>query len=295
MKPTDRQLLLSRHMYTRGCSVIGGGGIFDAGIAVAHFQDATEIMLIAAASVLNAKLPKQSSFDELWNAVDTAAEKANKRQLPGKLALHALNKCRVSFKHFGECPDHKNAESHRAACGEVLSFGAREYFDREFETISLVDLVHEEREHRQLRDAEGALARGDLRSAMECCAEAYDAVADRCYRLHSFGHLVSFASIDPTIRNFVDSQVGHVRKHVQDVELMLLASVCGVSATDVLFLREVLPARHEDRWVFERWPLDAIRPEGVTRIIDLLAQYSIGLSDCERRRERFVPGFEPAL
>jgi hypothetical protein len=295
MNPTNRQLLLSRYLYTRGCTVVGGGGIFDAGMAVAHFQDAAEIMLLAAASTLEASVREKSTFEDLWDAVESAAEQKGKPKPPTRTAMRALNKARVNFKHYGECPDRKGAESHRAICGDVLSFIAREYFGREFETISLVDLVSNEREKRQLEQANEALARGDVKSAMECCGEAFGAIADRRYEMHSFGHEVSFPSIEPAVRKYVDGQVSHVRAHVREVETMLFASVCGVSPTDILFLRQMLPTRQAEQWAFDHWPLDAMHPDGVAKVVDLLAQYSIGLSDCERQRERFVPGYEVLL
>jgi len=290
MVKTDQRLLLAKYQYTRGTDALRGGGLFDAGFAVSLFQDAVEMAVFSCGARYNAQPKDNAGFLEIWNATDAAAVAAGKSALRMKPDMQALNKTRVNFKHYGARPDRKDAEAHRINCAEFLSFVAKEYFDVEFSTLSLVSFVQNDTERKALEDALEKLQAGEMLEALAKCVDAMELVLKRGADFYQHGLLVMFPQIESTTRSYIDRQVAHLRSYVSDIEGLVFSGLYGVAPMDFMFLQRILPKRHGDQIVSEHWASQLITDETVARSIEILAQYSIGMSDRHTAVHSMVPG-----
>jgi hypothetical protein len=292
MDTSSQRLLLSKYLYTRGADILRGGGPFDAGLAVSLFQDAVELAVFSCAAKFSASVKDKAAFPEIWEAANSGATSAGKPPLQMKLDMDALNKARVNFKHYGQRPDPKDAETHRINCGQFLSRLAKDYFELEFSSLSLVSLVQDDQERHVLENALKRQKLDDKRGALERCSEALDLMARRRQAHYGHGILVAYPSIDPVAKEYVDQQIAHLRNQIRDVEDVFFAGICGVPTMDFILVRDILPTKLGNEFRFERWPPDGLPNETAARCIELMAQYSIGLSEQLRAPSRIVPGAE---
>ncbi len=264
--------------------------MFDAGLAISLFHDAVEMTMFACGARFDAQLKDRAPFTDLLDAVAKAAIQAGKPALRLKLEMDRLNKTRVNFKHYGLRPDRRDAESHRIDAGEFLAFAAREYFDVDFAGLSLVSFVSDDAERAALEKALELLQTDNKDAALSKCSESFEMMAERRAQFYRRGILITYDQVEHTIKDYVDRHIAELRGHIWDIESLVFAGMCGVSPMDLLVLRNILPKRYGNESKYENVPLEVISPEAVARCIDLLAHYSIGLSDQLAAPSRVIPG-----
>jgi hypothetical protein len=144
------------------------------GVAISHLQDAVEMFLYAIVKErdLDAKPPKKDkhTFSSLWQAVEGSLQ----QRLPFASTMEELNNTRVQFKHFGIVPFPPYAEEFRVSTSQFLTEATKMVFDRDFESISLVDLIKDEQIRNALKQAEDCLKRGGISECLGECAKAHD-------------------------------------------------------------------------------------------------------------------------
>ena len=273
----DNRLLLSKYFYKRGSSILREGGSFDAGLAVSLFQDAAEIALLACAASISASPKDRAGFESLWDDTSKALAAAGKESLRMKIDMIALNKARVNFKHVGQVPDPRVAESCRINCGEFLAWVTKEYFGRDFLSLSLVSFVSDKNEQKSLEAASSSLEAGDVKRALLRCSEALSHLSERRQKFYRHGILVQSGGLDRKIADYVNNEVVQLRKQIWDLEAIVFAQVCGTSATDFLVVRDILPHQRGTEVTFP-FPTESLSVDTVGRCIEFLAQFSIGLS-----------------
>lgn len=282
----DNRLLLAKYFYTRGCDILRDGGMFDPGLAVSLFQDAVEIALRACGALVHASPKDKIGFEPLWNEVNKALVAASKPELRMKIQMDGLNKARVNFKHAGQVTDSRVAETCRIDTGEFLSRLTKEYFGKEFSSLSLVSFVLDDLERDHLQKAIDLLNASQRGEALLECSKALSHVHERRGKFYGHGILVQGGNIDARVRQYVNNEIVELRKHVWDVDALVFAQACGVSASDFIVIRQVLPKIQGTEVEFPvavEWLTD----DNVSRCIEFLAQYSIGLSQRLRSPEKF--------
>jgi hypothetical protein len=292
MKPTDQRLLLVKFLFMRASDALRTGGVFDSGLAVSLLQDAVELGVAACGSLFNAKPKDKAGFAGIWEATDVALENSGKAPLHMKPQMESLNKSRINFKHFGQKPDQKDAETHRINCEQFLSWLVKEYFSEDFAGLSLVSFVEDSDEKALLARALEALQTQDIASAMSMCADTLKLLGKRRERLYPRGFLVEYPRIDSEVRRYVDSQIAHLRSQVWDLEGLAFAQVCGVSPADFLVVKAVVPKKIGDQCDYAGWPLGGITAHIATRCVETIAHYSIGLSDQLKAPQRILADSE---
>ena len=165
------QLLLSKSLFTRGRDSLRGAGLFDAGLAVSMFHDAVELLLAATAQEVGGIVSKnQIKFFDWWELIEKAPN-AQTRRLPALSTLRLLNDARVSFKHFGRCPPVGEAQTHQVTCEQFLTQVCTTFFNVDFATLSLAALIPAEKLRLAVMAAEEALRAGEIKTALERCAD----------------------------------------------------------------------------------------------------------------------------
>jgi hypothetical protein len=175
----------------------------------------------------------------------------------------------------------------------VLEFIADSYFGLSFGSLSLVSFISDDGERQELERALEQLRRGDLAEALIVCGGAWQKMQERHAMYFQHGYLVAFPSMDAEARKYIDHQVAHLRTYIRDLEGLVFASLYGVAPMDLLFLRHLLPVRRGTEVEFPDGFKDWATESATERCIDLLAQYSIGMSDRHAAIDRLLPGFNP--
>jgi hypothetical protein len=285
MQPEDR-LLLAKYFYTRGSDILRERGLFDPGLAVSLFQDAVEIALLACGSLVDAAPKDKIGFEPLWEEVSKALAAASRAPLRMKIEMLGVNKARVGFKHSGQVPDIRVAEACRLDTGQFLGWATTEYFGRDFLSLSLVTFVLDDVERGHLQSASDRLGATERREALLECSAALSHIHQRRHQFYGHGVLVQYGDVDPKVRQYVNNEIVELRKQLWDVSDLVFAEACGVSASDFLVVRQLLPKQGGSRVEYPaetEWLTD----ENARRCIEFVAQYSIGLSRRLSAPQRF--------
>ncbi|MCA7892071.1 hypothetical protein [Burkholderia cepacia] len=88
--------------------------------------------------------------------------------------MSELNKARVNFKHYGLVPSELDAARLLGYAEQFFEIGTPQFFSREFDSISLADLITSPEMRRKVKDAELAENEGDIDEALGASAEAVE-------------------------------------------------------------------------------------------------------------------------
>lgn len=137
-EPTTNQLMNARHLYYLAKESLKSGQTIRlfAGINLLH--DSVEAMLWAVASHTGKLSKERAEIIQLYDDVDAAIAP---ERLSFRPKIVTLNKIRVSSKHYGICPDKKEASRILEAVTEFLEDTFRKCLASNFWTISLLDLL----------------------------------------------------------------------------------------------------------------------------------------------------------
>lgn len=123
-------------------------------IAINQLQDAVEIFLFAVAEHLGVSLKEKGGFDGYIETID----KETGTHLPYRQRLNALNKSRVSSKHYAIQPDRREVDGFIRVATDFFIEVSRTHFKAEFASISLVHLLSNKRIKEALSSALTALS-----------------------------------------------------------------------------------------------------------------------------------------
>lgn len=282
MNPNDSshtRLRLAKYLYSRGSNGLRGGGIFDPAVGVSSFHDAIELALVAVIDQFGGGRPKKGGFIEIWDAASGAAVQKQRERLPLRSDMIAMNEARTGFKHHGNRVTVADGEKFRLSTERVLTFIATEYFATEFADLSLASYVQIQEERRLLESAIKKLHSGDKPGALGECSASLELMRERSSRFYRHGWLIEYPTIgaDPTAHalvRFTKNQIGHLTQYVRHVESLVMAGLYGVAPMDFMLLDSLLNPR--DGATFD---VTQVPNELVAKAIDILALYSIGMSD----------------
>jgi hypothetical protein len=283
---SKNQLLLSKFLFTRGRDTLRGAGLFDAGVAVSMFHDALELLLAATAQEIGTTVSKnQIKFFDWWDLIEKAPN-AQTRKLPALSTLRLLNDARVSFKHFGRCPPVAEAQTHQVTCEQFLTQVCTEFFDVDFATLSLASLIPGEPLRLLVLAAEEALTAGDIRTALERCADIQNNIEELQEPLVRIPIRVSYPTGTPTeLRMYIDESIGDLRRSISKAIQISLSGHFGVNPIQFAVSRALLPIKTGggSGYAHQLGDLDA---ERVQRCIDMQVNYILALGEALRVLEK---------
>lgn len=161
-----RRLALVRHLYDLGVQQSRGPEPTSA-LALLPFHDAAEMYLLLACERHNAG-GKKPDFMDYFAYLEDAGIVLSERE-----AMRRLNKARVAIKHNGVLPAAVDVEGFRQSTTNFLQNNSQAAFGIDFDRISLVSLVQDERIRGQLEAAEQALADGNIGEALAEATAAF--------------------------------------------------------------------------------------------------------------------------
>jgi hypothetical protein len=164
-EPTINQLMAARHLYhlsKQNLESLQTIRLF-AGVNLLH--DAIEA-LIWAVAYYKGKARDRSEIMQLYEDVNATLSPA---QLSFRPAVLQLNKVRISSKHYGICPDRKEALRLLTSITEFLKETTLTAFGANFMTVSLLDLLEDGEVKEILAIAQACFDNAEyLRCLVEC-------------------------------------------------------------------------------------------------------------------------------
>jgi len=125
-------------------------------VGIILFQDAVEIFLSAICEHLNIEMTGRENFYEYFNKIEKH-EKNKGNPLPLKKQMSILNKQRVNIKHFCILPDIEECKYFDNYVKLFFSELSLRFFNRDIDSISLVDLIDDVNLRKYLKKAENDL------------------------------------------------------------------------------------------------------------------------------------------
>lgn len=166
-KSVIERMVLAKRLFQQGDAACANQlDLFEFSKGLLSLQDAVELSLGAIASVVKAKLKDPMAFAGYFAAINKELEQDKK--LPYERELSQLNKARVSVKHYGIL---QRPSDHAQAIGAVkpfLEYASKTFLERDFDKLSLADMIPDEEIRTWVKNAELELEKGTPESWREC-------------------------------------------------------------------------------------------------------------------------------
>jgi len=140
-------------------------------VGIILLQDAVEIFLSAVCEHLNIEMTGRENYYEYFDKIEK--HKKNKgNSLPLKKQMIILNKQRVNIKHFCILPDIEECKYFDNDVKLFFSELSLRFFNRDLDSISLVDLIDDANVGRYLKKAEKDLEKCRYKDCQISCRKA---------------------------------------------------------------------------------------------------------------------------
>ena len=147
-------------------------------VSTLTFHDAIELFLQLSCEHLNVS-KKGINFMEYWDLLNPRiAQISTGQELTQKESVRRLNDARVALKHHGTWPNRLDIEAHRATATSFLSENTAIIFAIDFSSISLIEIVQDEKVRDDLKQAEEELKHGRIADALSQAAVAFRTLVD---------------------------------------------------------------------------------------------------------------------
>lgn len=166
------QLVLSKYLFQCGQNELNKNTSVSCGLAISLFQDSVELLIRSVGKDYDAKITDHTSFATLWERIDNAKGNTKRTNLPLQAKMLELNKARVYFKHYGILPDVSEGRKFSTYAEDFLRETMELFFDKDFDEISLADLIQDAGIRKVVKEAEKSNSDGDFDACMVACAKA---------------------------------------------------------------------------------------------------------------------------
>ncbi len=229
-------------------------------------QDAVELFFLAISEHVNAEIETNTKFDKYFELINA---RISPKEIPFRLPLIALNKLRVSSKHYGIIPARSEVEKMPLIVQELFEEVTKSVLNASFVSVTLIDLLRDNEVKTMLKDAEAAFAASDFEECLTACRKAIYIRFENDYNISRFAkedstqNLLSFilpgnhAPQYAKNKDYVQRQVNEPTDYIVidhnklEMELMIL----GVESVSFWNIRRLTPAvyRNDDgNWLIKR-------------------------------------------
>lgn len=238
------QLLLSKRLFQEGEKYSLQNDPISAGLAISLFQDSIESVIWLATKELGLDVKEKENFTVLLDKVHQELDKLSIK-IPLKAKILELNKARVSFKHYGILPDISEANKFHGYAETYLITIFELYFKKDFDDISMSDLIASDKVRLLIKEAEKNFSIKDYKS---CVAEIAKAKAILFSQIK-----FSIPEVDRNMVNIaalfdrqISSQIRDIFKYISDYMKMLrdisIINLCSISVKEYNHFIKVLPS-----------------------------------------------------
>lgn len=174
-----QKLVLSKYLFFKGQDALKENILFSPGHAISLFQDSVEILLWTISLHIDANVKPNQSFEGFWDVIRDAPGNPEKKDVPFKSNMISLNKEQVSFKHYGNLTSKVNAITFSDYTEEFLRECMRRFLSKDFDDVSLADLIEDLKIRELVKQAEQYLDEGNLKDCIVECAKADNLISDK--------------------------------------------------------------------------------------------------------------------
>lgn len=205
-------------------------------VGIILLQDAVEIFLSAICEHLNIEMTGRENFYEYFNKIEKH-EKNKGNPLPLKKQMSILNKQRVNIKHFCILPDIEECKYFDNDVKLFFSELSLRFFNRDIDSISLVDLIDDVNLRKYLKKAENDLEKSKYKDCQINCRKALFMVFEESYDIRYIGNesnlnvLLNYneekyqEKIEKTVFNpidFIKIRQGHIKDELIEMGIEYL-------------------------------------------------------------------------
>ncbi len=205
-------------------------------VGIILLQDAVEIFLSAICEHLNIEMTGRENFYEYFNKIEKHVKNKG-NPLPLKKQMSILNKQRVNIKHFCILPDIEECKYFDNDVKLFFSELSLRFFNRDIDSISLVDLIDDVNLRKYLKKAENDLEKSKYEDCQINCRKALFMVFEESYDIRYIGNesnlnvLLNYneekyqEKIEKTVFNpidFIKIRQGHIKDELIEMGIEYL-------------------------------------------------------------------------
>lgn len=278
MTAAHKNLLLSKRMFLEGSTYTDRSDPISSGLAISLFQDSVEIFIWDLIKEKGIQTKDGSGF--VAN-IDTVLK--NGISLKHVAKLYELNRARVGFKHYGNLPDHNEADKFHAYVEDFLRESFQEHFGVSFDDISLSDLISDSEISLTIKQAEKLCSEHKFKESLEEAAKARAIIFSRLDKLLPTVDR-GLREMDHELRKIPDASGSRAFHYLTDYLTALrettIASLLRFPVKDFLILKVYLPSAlrfGDDRWQITHTRMTAFNADTCTKSIKILIDLSLRL------------------
>jgi hypothetical protein len=276
------QLLLSKRLYIIGANYVEAPDPISAGMAISLFQDSIEILCWSVLKDLDASVKENTPFTSFFDLVEKAPKNLESKKLPFKAKILELNKARVNFKHYGNLPDISEANKFKGYAEEFLRVSFNDFFNADFDSISLSQLIPFADVRVSVESAEKALSANNMKEA------ACELAKGKTQLFNKFSRFLP--EVDRNLKD-ADRILGkganisgvrvfsYLSEYLNTLRNINFVALCGVSIREYLLMEKALPRAYQT--MDEKWHytfLSSVPPvDDANKIINIIINLSLKL------------------
>lgn len=242
------QLLLSKRLYIIGSNYVDAPDPVSAGMAISLFQDSIEILCWSVLKDLDAPVKENTPFTSFFDLVEKAPKNSESKKLPFKAKILELNKARVNFKHYGNLPDISEAKKFKGYTEEFLRVSFNDFFDADFDSISLSQLIPFDDVRISIESAERELSQNNVKDAACELAKGKTQLFNKFSKflpevdrnLKDADRIIERSGNISGIRVFA-----YLAEYLNTLRNINLVALCGVSIREYLLMEKALPRAYQ--------------------------------------------------
>ena len=275
------QLLLSKRLYIIGSNYVDAPDPISAGLAISLFQDSIEILCWSVLKNLDAPVKENTPFTSFFDLVEKAPKNNESKKLPFKAKILELNKARVNFKHYGNLPDISEAKKFKGYAEEFLRVSFNDFFDADFDSISLSQLIPFDDVRTSIESAQELLKQNKVQDASCEIAKGRTLLFNKFskflpevdYQLRHADQILERVANTSGINIFA-----YLVQYLNALRNINFVALCGVSIIDYQLIESSLPKTSES--VSGKWHYTIISDpsaDDLRKIINVIINLSMKL------------------
>ena len=276
------QLLLSKRLYIIGSNYVEAPDPISAGMAISLFQDSIEILCWSVLKDLDAPVKENTPFTAFFDLVEKAPKNKESKKLPFKAKILELNKSRVNFKHYGNLPDISEANKFKGYAEEFLRISFNDFFNADFDSISLSQLIPFDDIRVSVESAEKALSANNVKEAVCELAKGKTQLFNKFSRflpevdrnLKDADQIIGKGANISGVRVF-----SYLSEYLNALRNINFVALCGVSIREYLLMENALPSAYQT--MDEKWhyTFSSSEPaiDDANKIINIIISLSLKL------------------
>lgn len=243
---TMRRLAMVKCLYKQGIE-LSYQAEPNNGFCLLSFQDSVEMFLHLCAENVGVHVNQNTKFLDYFKEIP---------QLQYQSQMEHLNRTRVALKHHGINPSNIDVEISRVNVTEFFRLNTPEFFGVDFDGVSLVSVIGDEKVRNELFNAEKSRLDGEYMNAVVYAHQAFWMLLENQHKdfevwfnsmLTASPEIEKLSRINPHFEQHFDRELEkhteHVMKALNDIDEAVLILGMGIDYKKFCLFRSTAPIR----------------------------------------------------